>query len=204
MLILISLSLLAVMQRPIEVPPLPTDSPDAPRPDAARIERGDVTFVTGDLGAEDRFDGKTWVSAEYQYEATHRWQVRGGRVVLSTHWHRIGWTATHRIWLRRPPGAEAFWTDRLVRHELDHVDLSSDRRWVERFGREVRSLGSATLTLGELGLVRGDLRQPGRVDAAVEGWIQAAVQTVFDETMALIQIRYAELDRRTDHGRKSP
>lgn len=74
------------------------------------------------------------------------------------------------------PDTETFWTNWLVLHELDHVRISSDPRHEELFKKLVSE------------------KAPFQQSA------KEYVQDAFGKVTSLVDIRYQELDRLTNHG----
>ncbi len=101
----------------------------------------------------------------------------------------------HRIDIPLSYQREGFWSAPLVLHEMDHVRISTDPIWVKRFRDQVRNIGLIKRSLAP-GEVRSNQSSMARDVVDVE------IKKIFDETIALMNIRYQELDRVTEHGIK--
>jgi hypothetical protein len=100
---------------------------------------------------------------------------------------------THDVWFREQPSTQDFWDDRLVRHELDHVRISTNPRIEKIFTELVRGDGRLLETIDEETKV---------TQSMVRSIVEKHVQSVFDDTIDLVQIRYQDLDAVTNHGLK--
>jgi hypothetical protein len=111
--------------------------------------------------------------------------------VITVRFTNVSVKPTHEVWFRRPPRRSDFWQQKLVLHELDHVKISSDARLARRFEQllQDQNVIETAMAAG----TRADSRLVNRL-------IDQHVKRVFDEVLALVAIRYRELDRVTDHG----
>lgn len=145
------------------------------------------------LGAETRFKLK------FDYRAQTDWSIRNIRgqrqVVIRIRYRRANLIASHNIWFLKRPQTQGFWANPLVLHELDHVRISSDPRIEKLFLKRLKENSSVTRALSELSTAGGKVNE-----SAVRQVVDDVAQKVFDETIELVQIRYQELDRLTDHG----
>lgn len=99
-------------------------------------------------------------------------------------------TCKHTVWFREVPDLQSFWSNPLVLHELDHVRISSDPR-----------LKSLFLSQSQPPLIV-ELNRAAQVapNAYAKIAAQDHVKAIHAEILALIDIRYQELDRLTRHG----
>ncbi len=173
---------------------------------AKLIERGDVVFFVGEHtpDAGNRYfsirpgakvGGETYFQLGFDYRCRSRWRIQesdGRRLLtITVSYQQIKLTRSHEIWLRKRPESSGFWNSRLVLHEFDHVRLSSDPTIEKRFVEKLRQQATVTEEIGSRLKV---------TDAYVQSVVDRHANEVFDETIELINIRYKELDRQTDHG----
>ncbi len=187
----------AVSPEPIEISELP-----APPEEIRRlIDRGPLDWESGHRDDRDQPDDAPQLAAEteyrikYFYHARNRWIVNQDRtqVTVTAQFTQIEWNPTHRIWLRRRPVTDMFWSDEIVLHELDHLRISSDPRHEARFKQRLR-----TQTRFVCPITAGDVVNKQFIDRLVHDH----VDRVFQEHIDLIAIRYKELDRITKHGQR--
>ena len=185
---------------------LPKPTPEV----AALIRRGTVRLITGgqptgdagSLPAGQRLAGETRFTFRYRYDSRAQWQIESRRNALSqtmvsirVRFRSIKLISTHDVWLRSPPSADQFWDDRVVRHEFDHVRISSDPRIEKQFLDAVKELEIMRVPLTSVA-GRG-----GKIDnAKVQSLIEAGMKQALDDTTDYVSIRYRELDRLTRHG----
>ncbi|QDV68439.1 hypothetical protein Poly24_21480 [Rosistilla carotiformis] len=181
---------------------------ELPPPPAEIIElldRANVRFVYGsklrpasmptDTGR--RLDGITVFKLAYKFDHQSRLRNRSRRptVEAKIRLRGEGLTCQHTVWFREAPAAATFWSDRLVLHELDHVAISSDPRLQTIFKSQVEDPPVVT-----------QIDQPtytSAVAAEVNRTAQEHVDSIYRNIVALVEIRYKELDRITDHGTRS-
>ncbi len=186
------------------------DLPSPPVETAKLIEKGSVTFCTGRIpwsemrdardrtgvaGTRFRLAAETRAEFNYDYNSRTRWRKKhenGKTIVYVTVGFRTAkLNVVHRIWFRRPPAPDDFWQDSIVRHEFDHVRLSTHPMLDKIFARSLKSASR----------FQRELSSDQRVDEAmVNEWVREKVKAAFDEISELVKIRYRELDRVTRHG----
>ncbi|WP_146530458.1 hypothetical protein [Novipirellula artificiosorum] len=181
----------------IELSELPPPPPSV----AKLLNQADVRFCYGwqekpssmTMPNGRRLGGLTVYKMNYDFRTQSRLQRRGNRqqMVTTIRLGSGGLRCDHIVWFRERPSRETFWTNRLVLHELDHVRISSDPRHEKRF-RELL-LENAVLVQQSDGTVSTELGQ-SRQSA------KDRVEAIFRQITALVDIRYKELDRLTDHG----
>jgi hypothetical protein len=174
--------------------------PEPPSALAQSIRQWNVKLTTGSRPAEalvnrQGLDAETRYDIAYRYHCRSDWQHDTNRqtVRINMRFSRITWQPTHTIWLRDPPDAARFWDHPLVRHEFDHVLLSSDARMEKRFAELLRSQSEITVSVSEHPVVNRVL---------IDQLIEEHTQGVFRQVTELINIRYRELDRVTRNGRQ--
>lgn len=212
-----------------DLPPVPDDLKEL-------VEANELTFRIGgprpslidqsrSTGSSTRrFDAETQFRLSYTFRSRCQWKTVASpstpnsikQLAIQVRFDRIRTSLKHHIWLRRMPDEPGFWDSPLVRHEFDHVRISSDPRLVELFRKSVLKHERMELTRAEseplIALAyrkwnaswfgRGTLLNYLKNDDA-KVWVKKAVQGEFDRLVELVEIRYAELDRVTDHGRRS-
>jgi hypothetical protein len=205
--------------------------PKPPAELAPWLRRGEVTFMiggqrpsvvdpsrsTGALGRD--FDAETQFRLSYSFKSRCRWgwaeNEAARRLAVDVRFDRLQLAVEHRVWLREMPDIESFWDSPLVRHELDHVRLSSDPRLKTLFVNAVDKRDRIELTIDQSSplISRATRRLPNSSlgnrsllnylsGADAQPWMDAVVQEEFDKIVQLVEIRYQELDRQTEHGRQ--
>ena len=104
-------------------------------------------------------------------------------------------TLTHDVWLRNPPDAEGFWDEPVVRHEFDHVKLSSDPRIEKYFRNSTKKIEQMRVPLSQISGINGQVS-----DSKVQALIEERMKQTLQNTTDYVRIRYRELDRVTQHG----
>lgn len=210
-----------------------TDLPPVPEDLKRIVDAHELSFLVGGERpsltrsirstpeSDRRFDAETQFKMNYSFDSRCRWEaIREpatadtiGRLAVRVRYTRIETQISHQIWLRRLPDPETFWDDSLIRHELDHVRISSDPRLTIRFEKAIRNLQRIELSHVQSEPVWVIARR--KYEAAwsrraslqlyldhrdAKPFVKSAVQMEFDRLIELVNIRYRELDRVTDHG----
>ncbi|TWU26877.1 hypothetical protein Pla52o_07320 [Novipirellula galeiformis] len=190
-----------------------SDLPSPPAAIASLIERGNVRFIYGPrpdsmqspwqedsrlarLRRGRRLAATTEYRLEYHFRSRNQWEfedrgedVRDLRISVWFTEARI--EREHTVWFRQCPEFESFWTNRLVLHELDHVQISVDPGLEQRFRERLHSPTT----------IKRQFKRNETVDeAVVHRIVEAHVAEMFAPISDLVKIRYQELDRITDHG----
>ncbi len=184
-------------QDPIPLRDLPTPSSEIQE----LLKRGKVKFVTGRRLAQSpsgsKLSAETHYRMRYTYHSKQSWRLHnvGGRRTLRVNvtYSRVGVFSEHTVWLQNPPETSSFWDSKLVLHELDHVRITSDERLKASYQRLLRAEASFDYPLG------GNERAS---DALADRLVQQRTEHWFDQIRELADVRYRELDRITNHGRK--
>lgn len=187
---------------------------DPPAVIAELIQRGQVRLITGGephtnpqtLSPTGRLAGETRFTLRYRYDSHANWKIhaaaashasREKQVQIRVHFRFIKLITTHDVWLRNPPGADRFWDNSIVRHEFDHVKISSDPRIEMRFRDAVKKIKLMRVPLSKVVGAGGRIENT-KVQALIESRMKQALKQVTD----YVGIRYRELDRLTQHGRR--
>lgn len=177
---------------------LPTrELPPAPGDYKQWMEQGDVTYAFYDAGKFPRkFQGETRFIANYSTAMKFRWRrVQRGTepptLVVRTNFKKIELQIEHKILLPHYLPTDSFYEHPLVRHEFDHVRISSDPRFVELFRKWLRT---------ELQQISVPLNERTDYEELARETVQKRSEEVFERVLQLIQIRYQELDQATKHG----
>jgi hypothetical protein len=177
---------------------------------AALLENANVTFRTGkrpdredttsggdEVNGQRRLAAETRFRLRYDFRSHNRWRLtehNGQRMlIVRVEYRSVLLEPVHIVWFRRRPAAKTFWQNRLVRHELDHLRISSDPGLQERF--RDRLMDHRTIEEPLDHGVRVD-------DRLIQRIVNRKVREVFEQIVDLVRIRYLELDRVTDHGLK--
>ncbi len=174
----------------------------APPPEiASLLKQGNIRFVVGEpvrpasslLPNGRRFEALTDYNIKYRYKSEKRWR-RGSdpaELLITVQWRNVALDISHVVWFRELPDGERAWTDRLMRHELDHVRISSDPKLENQFKARLRenSRITAKVPLNETPTL-----------ASVSRLVDQHAELLFGEILSLVEIRYKELDRLTNHG----
>jgi len=143
----------------------------------------------------NRVDAMTNYHIRYHYETHSQWRLEGRgarrRLVITIRFRNVRWSPSHVIWFRQPPPAKDFWSQPIVRHEFDHARLSGDPRWGKDFATRLDERRVLTIP------ITGDEQID---EEAIGRRVDAHVEEIFREIVELIEIRYRELDRLTNHG----
>lgn len=180
----------------------PAEFPNPPAEIAAWIESGRVTWEAGPRDESLESPGRPRMAAEtryriaYHYRTRLRWTVasEGKRTaVIRVRFENVSLEPSHVIWFRERPEVQGFWENPLVLHELDHLQISSDHRLSKLFAERLREQPVLRIAVTDQDIVNRDF-----VDRKVDEHVAGLFQEISD----LIAIRYQELDRLTNHGRK--
>ena len=164
------------------------------------LTAGKVTFEVGPRASagDARIVGETRYEISYRYKSQANWRLsrddQGARVlIIDVVFRRVQWNPKHVIWLRNQPDAKDFWSNSVLLHEFDHLRISTDPRVAKRFAEllKARRVIRHQMQAGEIA---------GR--ELTDKLVEREARAVFDEVTDLIAIRYRELDRETEHGRK--
>jgi hypothetical protein len=179
---------------PLElVPPPPTEMADL-------VQAADVRFEFGPEDSPKRITDNSPMAAEtsykiaFEYQSKLNWKVVGNQVVVWVRIKDIDWNPSHVVWFRRAPDSERFWDNPLVRHEFDHVRISTDPRLEAAFRKRVDELKIIRFPKSELG--------QRSLEQASKDTLREELTSIFKDISALAEIRYRELDRVTRHGRE--
>ncbi|MGB7324340.1 MAG: hypothetical protein WBD31_05675 [Rubripirellula sp.] len=181
-----------------EITPIKVSSlPKPPEKIAAWIKQGNVSFESGtrppsrQSSGGPRITGETRYRLIYHFRSKSDWRVLGSKIVIRVRFRDVRWQTSHVIWFENRPNTDGFWDNQLVRHEFDHVEISTDPRIEKLFRSRLRDT-----------TVIERLIQPGvRIrESDVDKIVEDAVREMFDEISELVEIRYKELDRLTKHG----
>lgn len=171
--------------------------PAAPAEQQTLLDSGQVTFLFYDDQQFPRnYPGETRFSLRYQADTDYRWKLvrtRSGQweLVVRPQWKRIRLTLLHQILLPARYQTDNFFERALVRHELDHVRISSDPRYANYFRKRLRQ---------ELRQVHVPCAPNSPHATIAKQAVRERVEQIFQQTLDLIGIRYRELDQTTRHG----
>ena len=177
-----------------------SDLPEPPEHLRTLIDRTPITWESGDRKEGNPTDGRLTMAGEtkydvrYSYRCSKRWSTDSGgsKLRVTVRFAEILWKPTHRIWIKNRPPDHQFWTNRIVLHELDHLQISSDPRHGDRFKQRLRD---------ESKIVHDVANGEAVNQKYVEKVVSDHVERIFRDHTDLIEIRYKELDRVTVHGR---
>lgn len=185
---------------------------DPPKKIAELTRRGQVKLITGGrpnsrperLPGGGRMAGETQFTLRYRYDSHASWKIipsestnssRNSNVQIRVHFRSMKLFTTHNIWLRNPPSADRFWDDRIVRHEFDHVRISSDPRIETLFRDTAKKIERMIVPLSKVIGTNGKIENT-KVQSLIESRMKQTLKQVTD----YVDIRYRELDRLTQHG----
>lgn len=188
------------------------DLPVPPKVIQGLIKRGTFRFLTGGqpqsslrtLNSRGRLAGETRFKFRYRYDSRARWSFdrssvnprgQSSLVNILVRFRTLKLFASHDVWLRDVPDEEAFWSDRVVLHEFDHVRISSDPRVEKLFYDAARKLERFQVPYAKVAGRGGAI--DGRL---VQQLIEERMKEVLTRTSDMVRIRYRELDRVTEHG----
>lgn len=175
--------------------------PPPPNALATLIDSGAVTMTAGSETRpkldDNRYVDQPTIVAETHYRITYRftsrarWVLRGNRLAIRVKFGDVRLESTHVIWFQNLPERDSFWNVAVVRHEFDHVRISNDPRHEKMFRELLKEHSIITQTV--------ESSQPIS-DASVDKIVETMVAEQFQKVSELIEIRYQELDRVTNHG----
>lgn len=210
-----------------ELPPVPDDLLDL-------VEGNEIEFLVGgtrpslvnpsrSTGTRGRrFDGETQFRLSYTFNSRCKWDIVKDsstpdsvkQLAVQVRFTRVEMAVRHQMWFREVADLKTFWESPLVRHEFDHVRISSDPRIEQRFKKAVQEherielsraeseplIAVAYRQLNATWFRRGTILNHLSSDKS-RRFVKEQIQDEFDRIVELVEIRYAELDRLTDHGR---
>ncbi len=172
--------------------------PDPPEHLAKLLKQTKVKWDFYDATLRPRqWPGLTRFDVKLEYRSLNHHQLisaaNGQTLQVVPQFRTVNLLVTHRIELPKSYQTDDFWERSLVLHELDHLKLSSHPYWVKAFKSRVQQIGT--------------LRQPwplgtppSQADQVARKMVDEAVRQEFDAILQLLDIRYQELDRITEHG----
>ena len=186
--------------------------PDPPADIGGLIRRGSVRLISGGgpisnpntLPLGGRLAGETRFTFRYRYDSRANWKIkssgtgnasRSSMVEIRVQFRFIKLSSTHDVWLRNPPEAEQFWDESVVRHEFDHVKLSSDPRIEKYFRDSAKKIERMRVPLSQVSGIDGQVE-----NSKVQSLIESRMKQTLQNTTDYVRIRYRELDRLTQHG----
>ena len=202
-----------------------------PRP-AAKAQTGQPRQVASEVARGPKFEAETTYTLSYRFNSHCRWHLssksdtsgqRFRQLIIHVRYRDVELDSSHVVWFRKPPEHDEFWNSPLVRHEFDHVRLSSDPILAKRLKKKLRQSSVLRLRVADSPAASEQLmpEQPAssandeadptaradetvRIrdisDAYVREHVDRHVAEVFQQIVSLVEIRYRELDRVTRHG----
>lgn len=193
------MSCLSQENRPTETQTIRlADLPEPPETIKRWIDSGDLKISFGGRRpSQEGMAAETTFRMVHRYRSNPRWtmhQAGSNRICqIRFRFRLVQLRTTHEIWFLERPDTERFWSDPLVLHEFDHLRLSADPRLGDRFRKLVY----------QTSVIERSVENGETVDANwVEEQVDQYVQQQFNKVTDLASIRYRELDRLTDHGRR--
>lgn len=173
-----------------------------PEPIASLVQNAKIQWQYGprdpsrEPSSGPRLAAETQYRIAYQFNSGSRWRIVPGEprtVIIRVRYQHVRWNRSHVIWFRNQPDQSDFWNDPLVRHELDHLKISSDPRFEKQFLADLQASS----------IIRQTASSGETIDQRwVSNIVDRHVAKVFEKTSELIAIRYLELDQITSHGRR--
>jgi hypothetical protein len=164
------------------------------------LAAGNVRFRFYDARRYRRqYAAETRFKIEYSTQSRFRWQatrsaVGTSQLVVRPNFDDIQFTVSHEILLPADFATDQIFANPLVRHEFDHVRISTDLRFRDNLVRWLKR---------DLQQIRVDLNAGaprGKWGEIAHSELRRQTDSYFQKMIELVQIRYAELDRTTDHG----
>lgn len=177
---------------------VPTPSlPQPPDPLQRLITLGKVNYVFYDARQLRRkFQAETRYSLQYNSKINFRWRAVGRSagprtLVVRPQFDQLEFEIKHEILLPIAFAGEGFYDQQLVRHEFDHVRISTDPRFLNLFRKWVGE---------ELTVLRTQCPSDADFNLVAKELVDERVEQIFQRVLNLIQLRYQELDQTTRHG----
>lgn len=183
--------------------------PEPPEELAALIERGNVSFEFYDPQVTVRsFMGETRFEYRYSFQSKSDWKrtVQDGKpaIEIKIDYRDIALEMDHVVSLPQDMIGDDLFERALTLHEFDHVRISSDPRLpalLKSMLRERNSRVVRVLDPEEHGFRgRPSNQDMARINKAL---VQESSDTVFNDFVSVVSIRYRELDRLSNYGRKA-
>jgi hypothetical protein len=182
--------------------------PAPPEELAALIKRGKVSFEFYDPEVTVRsFKGETRFEYRYSFQSRSDWKrtMQDGKpaIEIKIDYREIDLEMDHRVSLPQDMIGDDLFERALTLHEFDHVRISSDPRLPALLKSMLRERNSRVVRVldEELHGFRG---RPSNQDMAriSKQLVQESSDSVFDDFVSVVSIRYRELDRLSNYGRK--
>lgn len=175
-----------------------SERPKPPEVFQQLVEQGNVKFDFYDRSVErPRFAGHAnyRISVRSRFNYDYRIVVRSNvrYVRITPKIQQLTWTVGHTVRLPETLDGPEFWSDVLVKHEFDHVAISTDprvRMLMEHLIRNLRTID----------------HRFNRFDVPSRKELQQIIDEEHakrrDAVLAVVQRQYQRLDELTDHGNR--
>lgn len=185
--------------RPVDLPPPPSEI-------AEWIKTGKVRFEFYDPKVIRRsFAGETEFEFQYTYKSRSSWKRKDedGKlgIEISIRYHDIELKRSHRILLPQEMIRDDLFDQRLALHEFDHVRISADP-WLPALLESMMQERNAVVTkvLDEEEDEFSGKPSPQDLARISNRLVKDESDRVFSDFVAVVSIRYRELDRVSNYG----
>ena len=184
------------------------DLPSPPDPLARLVEIGNVRFEFYDPRLEKPpFAGETKFEFRYTFNSRSRWKLVHRQdqyaIELSVQYRQVELQRTHRVLLPEEMIGDDLFQQRLTLHEFDHLAISCDPRLPALLESMLKTRNAKiVMTLDEAKYGFSGEPTSAELTRISKRLVQEASDRVFEDFVAIVSIRYRELDRVSDSGRK--
>jgi len=186
--------------RPVELPSPPAEFLELASRANLKIEFYDPKVI------QRSFAGETAFEFQYTYDSRSSWKRKQvdskPAIEVSVKYENIKIQRTHKMTLPQILIGDEIYSHHLTRHEFDHVRLSTDPRLdplLTTMLTERNSKITKTLDPDEDEYIgRPTAKDFQRISKAM---VADASDKVFNDWVAIVSMRYRELDRVSDYGR---
>jgi hypothetical protein len=130
------------------------------------------------------------VTLTYKHRPALRRDMKGGRTrrIVVPHFIKLAVHIRHEVLLPNDIATETFWSDTLVRHEFDHVAISSDPRVTRLLQHMLRNL--------RIEIAEQTLADEKRLNQLITDEVEKRGHAIH----GLLEANYLLLDQATEHG----
>jgi len=185
----------------------PVDLPKPPPELGKLLETGQVTIEFYDPKVSHHsFAGETHFEYQYTYDARSDWKRKDqdGKpgIEISIRYNDIRLQLSHRILLPQEMIGEDLFERSLTLHEFDHVRISADIRLAKLLEKMLKERNAVVTKVLDEEADEFSGKPTAKDFARIsKRMVKEESDRVFDDFVAVVSIRYQELDRTSNYGR---